>query len=256
MVHRGHAEWATCILIASFMCLPTLARSEARGLAAIELSYAGLEGAERGELGGFDAAVALRGKPLWWAFEGNLHFSSTSPFTFDGQEVGRYLLQLFVGPQLVDDGRRFRMFGHVLLGFSELVYEDPGINPDSLPTQLGGPLRAGNSSRPPAKTIDGYAGPAPALVTLDGFTVAIGGGVDVRMGQRSAIRLLRAEYMPTAFRVGREYVPPEVIPTTPDPDRVRFADEVGRHHHGWTHNFRVSVGYVYSFGSVPATRSR
>jgi hypothetical protein len=69
--------------------------------------------------------------------------------------------------------------------------------------------------------------------------------VDVFVGERSAIRIIPFEYMPSRFHKADVYLPPGAPPPLPSPDGSRFADQVTRDHSGWTHSFRVSVGFVY-----------
>ncbi len=91
---------------------------------------------------------------------------------------------------------------------------------------LAGAARAGQV------TLDGCAAPIPACRPLSeetAFAMTAGGGLDLKLNHRIALRLLQAEYVPTRFR-----------------DAASLAGDTG-----WQSNVRLSTGIVLRFGGNP-----
>jgi outer membrane protein OmpA-like peptidoglycan-associated protein len=91
---------------------------------------------------------------------------------------------------------------------------------------LGGAARAGEV------TLNGCTAPIPACRPLSeetAFAMTAGGGLDLKLNHRIALRLLQAEYLPTRFR-----------------DPTSAAGDTG-----WQSNIRLSTGIVFRFGGNP-----
>jgi hypothetical protein len=109
------------------------------------------------------------------------------------------VLHIFAGPRFTKRTNRIAVFVHVLPGFAQ--------------------------QRETTMERFFFAPPSTRTFTENGFVVALGGGVDVNLGKRLAIRAVQIDYLPTQF-------------STPF-----FYDS--------RHNVRVGVGVVLKFGGNP-----
>ncbi len=151
---------------------------------------------------GFQAAIALNVNRtlgivadfggLWGDLPSFVSGTSSSEGTFR-------MLHIFAGPRFTKRTNRIAVFVHVLPGFAQ--------------------------QRETTMERFFFAPPSTRTFTENGFVVALGGGVDVNLGKRLAIRAVQVDYLPTQF-------------STPF-----FLDS--------RHNVRVGVGVVLKFGGSP-----
>ncbi len=109
------------------------------------------------------------------------------------------VLHIFAGPRFTKRTNRITVFVHALPGFAQ--------------------------QRETITTDFFFSPPSTTTSTSNGFAMALGGGVDVNLGTRLAIRAVQVDYLPTGF-------------STPF-----FYDS--------RHNVRVGVGVVLKFGGSP-----
>ncbi len=109
------------------------------------------------------------------------------------------VLHIFAGPRFTMRTNRITVFVHALPGFA----------------QQRETITTGSFFFPPTTTTS----------TSNGFAMALGGGVDVNLGKRLAIRAVQIDYLPTRF-------------STPFFTNFRS-------------NVRVGVGVVFKFGGSP-----
>ncbi len=161
----------------------------------------------RGTLGheaaeGFQAAIAVTvNRTLGIVADfGGLWGDLLSTVFSGGTSAGTFrTLQVFVGPRFTKRMDGFAVFVHALPGFAQ--HRDTIMS-----TSIFFPPRTTTS-------------------TSTGFAVALGGGVDVNLGKRLAIRAVQVDYLPT-----------------------RFATPFFRNSRS---NVRVGVGVVLKFGGSP-----
>ncbi len=108
-------------------------------------------------------------------------------------------LQVFVGPRFTKRMDGFAVFVHALPGFAQ--------------------------QRDTIMSTSFFFPPSTTTSTSNGFAMALGGGVDVNLGKRLAIRAVQVDYLPTRF-------------STPFFTNFRS-------------NVRVGVGVVLKFGGSP-----
>lgn len=229
-------------------CSAASAQEGPRGLVYLGAAIADFERGERSP--GADLMLGFGpGGPLWFVVEAAVHFGSDSEYTLDGIHLERGMFFLAAGPQVAYVGEGLRVYGHVLITYSEVGYQDPGTASDSLAMAARAEPRArgrgGRAARPAAAT--GYAGGTPSLVAMGGPGLSLGLGVDIFVGERSAIRIFQLEYLPSQLRETPEARPPGVPAPILPPDQSALVDEIVRDQDGWSHKFRVSVGYVYTW---------
>lgn len=245
----------TIALSASLVvCAMPPAGAAARRFGYVGLTRAWVDGEPRGLLG-LDGMIGVTPRsPVWLVGGMGFHLSAASRYTFGGQAVGHRMLYISAGPQVMHPWRKYRLVGHILAGYTQLSYNHPGSASDSLTSRPAGEpfaLDVGGRAARPLMASGYYGGAAPALVHLGGFGFAIGLGVDVFVGRRSAIRILQLEYMPSRLRRIHEFVPPGLFSPPAAPEVSRFAEQVAHDHGGWTHSFRVSAGFVRGPGPTP-----
>ncbi len=84
------------------------------------------------------------------------------------------VVHIFAGPRFTKRTNRIAVFVHALPGFDH---------------------------QRDTETFTSFFGPTTTISTLTSFAVALGGGVDVNLGKRLAIRAVQVDYIPTLFSV-------------------------------------------------------
>lgn len=123
--------------------------------------------------------------------------------TFLGQRATLRNYQFLWGPQFTQRRGRATLFAHTLFG----------VAASHLTTPSGDPAHPQN------------------VIAIDyGFAMGFGGGVDVNAGDRFAIRIFQADYIPTRLR--------------PEPLLAQQLPRAGN----WQQNFRLGFGLVVKVG--------
>ncbi len=151
---------------------------------------------------GFQAAIAVNvNRTLGIVADFGGLWGDLSRTVFSGGTRGGTfrMLQVFVGPRFTKRMEGFAVFVHALPGFAQ--------------------------QRDTIMSTSFFFPPSTTTSTSYGFAVALGGGVDVNLGKRLAIRAVQVDYLPTRF-------------STPSFSNFRS-------------NVRVGVGVVLKFGGSP-----
>ncbi len=146
--------------------------------------------------------IGIQGNLNKWfgiAGEYSAGHGASGPVTISGvgtiPEVDLRVRTYLFGPRLSFRSKAVTVFGHFLLGGGHLKVEDERTG-----------FNAGNQE----------------------FAMAVGGGVDVNLGKRFAIRAGQFDYLPI---------------------HTDIRDRVGGGGSSWAHNSRFQTGFVFKFGN-------
>lgn len=198
------------VLILLVWCVPSVAAQEVpKAEVAAGYAFASFEtgnGLKRLSLNGWNASVTGNAN-RWLGFTGEFsgHYGSQS-------SVGRQAYSFLFGPRFsYRENERVTPFVHFLFGATRAHRgASPGVPP-----------------------------PAPVIPaqTETAFSMAFGGGLDVRATKAVAFRVVQADYLLTRFDEATGLVCIQsVIPPCPTTQA------------GTQHNFRFSAGIVFRFG--------